>query len=222
MIPARRKLTRRVVEICVAARRPGTLPRGMINELIAQAFPAPGPNPPPPGPELFIILGVVLFVALLISAVVCYLLYITQKAVPPEHRKIEPGMVWLLMIPLFNLVWNFFVFLRIPDSFQSYFYSRGRTDVGDAGKNLGLWYSICSLLVWIPCLGNIAGIAALVLLIMFLVRVMGYRKQVGMVAPGGFPVGYGQPGAFPTNAYPPMPPPPPGGFPPPPPPPPRA
>src|SRR5689334_14549782 len=68
---------------------------------------------------------------LIVTVVVCALLYNAQSAIPPEHRRIEPGMVWLLLIPLFGLIWNFFVFQRIPESYQSYFYSMGRTDVGD-------------------------------------------------------------------------------------------
>jgi hypothetical protein len=50
--------------------------------------------------------------------VVCYLLYTALLALPQQHRRMDPGLVWLLLIPLFNLVWNFFVFLRVPESYQ--------------------------------------------------------------------------------------------------------
>lgn len=36
--------------------------------------------------------------------------------VRPENRRMEPGLVWLQLIPLFNYVWVFFVVRRIADS----------------------------------------------------------------------------------------------------------
>ena len=94
----------------------------------------------------------------------------------------EPGLVWLLMIPLVPLVWNFFVYLRLPESYQSYFASVGRTDVGDCGRGIGQWYAICFLACAVPCVNYVAGPAALVLLIIFLVKVMGLKNQIPMTA----------------------------------------
>ncbi|MGB7160576.1 MAG: hypothetical protein WBD40_21100 [Tepidisphaeraceae bacterium] len=166
--------------------------------LLAQTFPPPAPTPPP-SPLEIAIMAAVFLVVIAILVFIYYLLYSALKAIPPEHRRMEPGQVWLLLIPVFNLVWNFFVFMRIPESYQSYFHSRGRTDVGDAGKNVGLWYSICACCAVIPCIGFIPGIASLILLILFLVKIMGLKAQVGQAAPGGFPVGYAspQPGMIP-------------------------
>ena len=138
--------------------------------------------------------GLLIFVVVVaITVLIVWLIYSAQKVIPPQHRRIEPGMIWLLLIPLFNLVWNFFVFLRVPESYQSYFASIGRHDVGDCGRNLGLWYAICVICSIIPVIGMIAGLASLVLLILFLVKITGLKKQVGTVAPGGFPVGYTAP-----------------------------
>jgi hypothetical protein len=129
--------------------------------LLAQAAPFPTtPTAPPPGPPPVFVFGVIAIAFLIIEAIwagICYMLYITLKAVPPEHQKMPPGQIWLLLIPLFNLGWNFLVFQRIPESYQSFFYSRGRTDVGDGGKQIGLWYSICAVCGIVPCLNYIAG-----------------------------------------------------------------
>jgi hypothetical protein len=78
-------------------------------------------------------------------------------------------MVWLLMIPCFSLVWNFFVFQQLADSYKAYFASIGRTDVGDCGKGIGLGYAICAIF---------CGPAALVLLIIYLVKVMDLKSQI--------------------------------------------
>jgi hypothetical protein len=145
--------------------------------------------------------------ALAISAVVCWLTYDALKALPPEFRKMDPPMVWLLMIPLFNLVWNFFVFQRVPESYANYFHSRGRTDVGDAGKTLGLWYAILAACSIIPCVGLFAGLASLVLLVLLLVKLTTLKNQIATAGP---------PGAFPTMPPSATTPPPPGYTPPPP------
>jgi hypothetical protein len=124
------------------------------------------------------VIGISLLIMFAISIVICAMLYVAQKRVPPEHQQIEPLTIWLLLIPIFNLVWNFFVFRKIPQSYRSYFNSQGRTDVGDCGEQIGLWYSICMVGSIIPCLNYVAGPAALVLLIIFLVKIYGLRGQI--------------------------------------------
>jgi uncharacterized protein YacL len=42
----------------------------------------------------------------------------TLKAVSPENRKMAPANVWLLLIPLFNIVWIFIVVTALANSLQ--------------------------------------------------------------------------------------------------------
>ena len=123
-----------------------------------------------------------------INVVVCLLLYNAQMAVPQEHRKIEPNMIWLLVIPLFNLVWNFFVFLRIPESYQSAFAARGAAHKGVGERNIGLAYCICAACSIIPCVNILTGLASLVLVIIFLVQIYNLKTQLQSSMAGGFPV----------------------------------
>ena len=116
------------------------------------------------------VIAVIAVVGLLINAVICYFISSWLSKVPAAHRKMEPGMVWLLMIPCFPIVWNFFVFLRVPESFKSYFDAQGRTDVGDCGRSIGLAYAICVACSFIPLVNYITGPASLVLLIIALVK----------------------------------------------------
>jgi hypothetical protein len=120
------------------------------------------------------------------------------KAVPPQYRRIEPGMVWLLLIPLINVVWTFFVFPGVSRSFQRYFAAQGRTEHGDCGERIGLWFAICFAVCWacftlpflsafgtIPDSAMVAGIliyiagpAALLLLAVYLAKIVGLKKYV--------------------------------------------
>ena len=124
------------------------------------------------------IMLVVLVIVIAIMVVIYYLIYAAQSRVPEQYRDISPGQVFLMLIPLFNLVWMFFVFQRVPTSFQKYFAAQGRTDVGDCGKNIGMAYCICVLCSIIPLVGALAGLGSLVLLIIFLVKITGLKNQI--------------------------------------------
>jgi hypothetical protein len=130
--------------------------------------------------ELVIIIWLsILAIGLIIQAVVCWILMNCFTAVPAEHRKMEPTHVWFLMIPLFNVVWNFFVFPRLSDSFRSYFDKKPEEEVtGDCGKQLGIVYSSCIAATLIPCVNFVAGPVALVILIVYLIKANELRAKV--------------------------------------------
>jgi hypothetical protein len=132
-------------------------------------------------PEQFVGLAVYAIiggVALCIHIAVCFFLYGFYKRVPAQFRKMEPGMVWLLLIPCFNLVWNFFAFPRLSQSLRAYFASVGNTAVGDCGESLALAYAICEVATLIPCVGLILWIAVIVLLILFLIKANDLTRQI--------------------------------------------
>ena len=130
----------------------------------------------------FVGIMIVLGLMLAISAVVCYFTSEMVKRIPAEHRKIEPNMVWLLMIPCFNLIWNFFVFPKVAASFKSYFDSQNITDVGDCAAQLSLIYCIVALTIFIPYIKVVGGPAALVLLILVLVKFNDLKNRIPLSA----------------------------------------
>lgn len=123
----------------------------------------------------------VVVITIAIGVVICFLLMSCFKSIPPAHRKMEPALVWLLLIPCFSVVWNFFVFPRLSESYLSYFTAQGRSDVGDCGRGLGLAYAICCACSMIPYIGILAGLAALVLLILYLVKAFDLKGQIPQV-----------------------------------------
>lgn len=125
---------------------------------------------------VFVVIAVV--ISLAITIFVLYLLYTCLARIPQQYRLMEPAMVFLMLIPCFNIVWIFFVTARISRSFQAFFASHARTDVGDCGQQIGLWWSICAVVSMVPFLNYIAGPASLVLMIIYLVKVMGLKNQI--------------------------------------------
>ena len=121
---------------------------------------------------------VVLIIGIAILIVIILLLSGALKRIPQQHRRMEPAMVWLLLIPLVNIVWMFFVVLKVSKSFQSHFEAEGRTEVGDCGQAIGLAYCICTVAGIIPYLGCLVSVPGLVLLIIYLVKINNLKNMI--------------------------------------------
>ncbi|HEY5140464.1 MAG TPA: hypothetical protein VIJ25_14275 [Methylococcales bacterium] len=125
---------------------------------------------------VLVLVGVVLSVAVTIFFVLTL-----QKALnrcSPENRAMQPGMIWLLLIPLFNIVWIFFVVINISKSLSAEFTKRGIAADSEPGKTLGLAYAILAICSAIPLVGFLAGIGCLFCFIMYWVKIAGYSKQL--------------------------------------------
>ena len=128
---------------------------------------------------LFAAYAVFFAIVVAITIVVCWFISSCLKVIPVQYRAMEPGMVWLLLIPCFNIVWQFFVALRTPESFDAFFRAHHRTEFGDCGRGLGLIACICNL-VFPPL--------ALILFIVILIK-YGTMKKAALetLASGGAP-----------------------------------
>ncbi|MFO0863581.1 MAG: hypothetical protein U0744_02790 [Gemmataceae bacterium] len=86
------------------------------------------------GAMIFVILAVVVVVGVFY----CLTLFKAMEKVSPRNRLMASGLVWLAMIPYFNIVWAFFNAINVPGSLRNEFRDRGMDDGSDYGKNLGL------------------------------------------------------------------------------------
>jgi hypothetical protein len=134
------------------------------------------------GAIFLILLALFSLIMVSITIIILVYLYVVLKKIPQQFRKMEPGMVFLLLIPCFSTIWLFFVNLRISDSFKAYFDSKNDTSVGDCGKQLGLWAAILNaagvVFSWIPLFGQLFPLAGLVLFILFLVKINTLKSQI--------------------------------------------
>lgn len=159
--------------------------QGWLPQLLAwQEF---GNNGPGAGAEaadavamviVLLFYGVMFLVAIAMMALIFYVLYSSLARIPAQYREMEPGQVFLLLIPCFNLYWNFEVYRKVPRSFRNYFNSIGRQDVGDCGEQLGLWASILLACGLIPCVGAITASVGGVMVLVLLIKFWGYRNQI--------------------------------------------
>jgi divalent metal cation (Fe/Co/Zn/Cd) transporter len=120
---------------------------------------------------------------LVIIPIIFAVLYInaiskTLRAIDPDMRTQSPGMAWLLLVPVFNVIWFFFLIKAIQDGF-SRMQEAGRLkkDV-DTGYNIGLAAGICWVATFIPRLMFLAFIPLFVFSVLHWNKLQRARQAV--------------------------------------------
>lgn len=128
--------------------------------------------------ELAIIL-VVLAIALVPSILYLLTLSNTIKQCSEHNRLITPGQVWLMLIPIFGIIWNFIMVNRIADTLANEFRMRNiPCNEQRPGYQVGITMAICGAIGVIPYLGSIAGIVQLIMWIIYWVKMSGFKSQL--------------------------------------------
>jgi len=90
----------------------------------------------------------------------------------------KPALVWLLMVPVFNIAWNFWVFPGLSKSFQAYFRSVPDPATGSSAIKIARWVCWCGVLSLIPFLVWLAAPAYLILLMVYLLRAIDLKRKI--------------------------------------------
>jgi hypothetical protein len=118
---------------------------------------------------------------ILLLPLILYLLTLqkTLNLVRPENRHMEPGLVWLALIPIFSIIWNFFIVSKVAESLRLEFKQRNiQTQEEKPGYTIGLAYCILVCCTIIPVLGLLTSIAGLVCWIIYWVKISGYKAEL--------------------------------------------
>jgi hypothetical protein len=131
-----------------------------------------------------VIILVVLAVSIIISIVIGIFYCLTlQKALnrcAPQNRAMSPGLVWLYLIPIFSLVWHFFIVINMAKSLHAEFVYRGIVEEPSPGQTIGLATCILNVTTWIPYLGYLTSIAGFVCWIIYWVKIAGYSSKIAL------------------------------------------
>lgn len=112
-----------------------------------------------------------------------YLFYVlevsrTLGSIDPEFRSQTPSMAWLLLIPVFNVIWFFFLINAIRDGFeQMALHGRLRKEV-DTGHKVGMAMGCCWAASFIPRLIFLSIIPLFVFSVLHWNALNKARKQV--------------------------------------------
>ena len=137
------------------------------------------------GPQEIMVILIVVAVIFGISLIpmIFFLLTLqnTLNAISFENRKMEPGLVWLSLIPIFGLVWQFIVVDRMAGSLKAEFTKREMaTEEARPGNSIGLAYCILFCCSLIPFLGYITSIAGLICWIIYWIKINDYKNRLLM------------------------------------------
>ncbi|HVX00377.1 MAG TPA: hypothetical protein VHA52_08090 [Candidatus Babeliaceae bacterium] len=99
---------------------------------------------------LVIILSILCLLSLIPSIFFLFTLQNTLKAVSPHNRKLRPGQIWLLLVPIFSYIWFFYVVDGIAESIYDEYKSKGVTMNKKPTLSLGIAMSIlyCTVFMW--------------------------------------------------------------------------
>ncbi len=126
-----------------------------------------------PGGSEWILISLV-FIPIFFLTAIFFLLTLqkTLQAVSPENRRMPPSNVWLMFIPLFNIVWQFIMVDKISQSLAAECAKLSiPTKDTKPTYNIGLAWNICNTLSFIP----FVGLAALVTFILYWVKVSEFK-----------------------------------------------
>ena len=147
-------------------------------------------------PVSYMDLGILLAIFMLISAVAlvpiiffCRTLQKCLNRCAPQCRKIHPDQVWLLLIPLFNLGWQFIVVSRMASSLANEFQLRGMVNDPEPGKSLGMIFCIFNLCALIPVLAIFFGMAGMICWVLYWMKIANYSAEIAVSANGSINAG---------------------------------
>jgi hypothetical protein len=137
--------------------------------------------------------GACFFLIGLLVAVIFYLLTLSRALAlcSPRNRTMEPGMVWLNLVPLLNIAWMSVTVMKVAESLKNEFHSRRMDDGGSYGLILGMIYCGLNLVsIGFNFIGKIVplvdlfvglplGLIAMACWIAYWVKIAGYSRELG-------------------------------------------
>jgi hypothetical protein len=126
----------------------------------------------------------ILIIVVALGSIIPGILYLvslqsTLNEVSIKNRRMQPGQVWLSLIPLFGLVWQFIMVSRIADSLRAEFDDR-QIQIAELrpGYSVGLAYCVLFTCSIIPVLGFLTSIAGLICWIIYWVKTSDFRQKL--------------------------------------------
>jgi len=104
-------------------------------------------------------------------------LHRTFDEINQKNRRMQSAEVWLLLIPIFDMIWIFFVVQKMAESLEAEFKDRN-IECGELkpSYNIGITYSILQACVVIPFFGFLASIGALITWIIYWIKIADYKN----------------------------------------------
>jgi hypothetical protein len=135
------------------------------------------------GGEIAGIIAIVVAVIVVVAGLAINLMFLTTlkrllEQCAPHNRLMEPGQVYLNLIPCFGAIWMFFTVSRVGQSLRNEFDERGNDLPGDYGQQLGITFAGLTLAWIIPYVGILFGLAGVICWIVYWVKMAEYNRHL--------------------------------------------
>lgn len=109
----------------------------------------------------------------------CIVMQRALETIDRPLRKIEPGLVWLALVPGLNFVWHFLVVNTVADGLRSEF-SRRSFIVREArpGFNAGMTTSVLYIFMLMPGAGVLLSIISCIPRLIHLAKIRSYTQEL--------------------------------------------
>ncbi len=124
------------------------------------------------------------FFLVVLAMAIVFIITITKtlNAISPGNRKMEPKQAWLLLIPLFNLIWIFNTVTKVSDSIYAEFSSRGLPVEKQPTLTIGMIYGFSLCLIFIPIQSIVytfpVTFMAVIFWIIYWVKLLEYKNKL--------------------------------------------
>ncbi|MDH4473638.1 MAG: hypothetical protein QE487_13595 [Fluviicola sp.] len=133
-----------------------------------------------------------LIFVILAGFIVLYVFYLKNlqdllKEVSDHNRQVPAVNVWLMFIPLFNIVYPFILYPKISESIRLEFEERNEYQEGDYGKGLGITLGAIGAVGILPIpqmIKSLIGLGNLVILIVFWVKMAEFKNKLRSMPKG--------------------------------------
>lgn len=160
--------------------------------------------------EAAVLLGFICVAVIVYFVVMIFFLLTLHKLLKKcrsRNRSLEPGLVWLNLIPCFQLVWQFITVIRVEETLKKEFRYRGLGRRDDSyGKGLGI--AACTMGIVANVAGNISSaidkakpeqaeefhafdylswilmVLTLILFVAYWIKMAGYSRRLSESPPG--------------------------------------
>jgi hypothetical protein len=105
----------------------------------------------------------------------------------PRNRALSPNLTWLLLLPLFGVLWHFVVVLCVSRTFRNEYQELSLGSASRLAEFLGLTMCIMSVLAFVPPIAGFTGLFALLCWIAYWVQIARESRLVAkhQAPPGG-------------------------------------
>lgn len=126
---------------------------------------------------------VMLVAIMLIILLIPYIIFLvslqnTIKLIAPENRRLSPGTVWIMLIPVVGGIWGIVMVKYVADSIAKELRSKGEVVQDNPTYAVGLAMCITQVLSIVPGMSAFLGLPWLVLWIIYWVQIAKYKEHL--------------------------------------------